>query len=100
MVKRFYYSDCSNGERATLLDILAQAATELADNPSKYHPEKFNEYNEQQDFYFKPSKTKYCKFKFWHILHTLLIQVFNKFILLKMPKIQVFMSGLFLLKKY
>ena len=48
------------GEKILLLEILEKSAKELGDNPKKYEPEKYNEYEETNDFYFKPITTKYC----------------------------------------
>jgi len=59
LIKRFFYSETSLGEKILLLDILGKAAKELSDNPDKYDPEKYNELNEGQNFYFKPVGIKY-----------------------------------------
>jgi len=59
LIKRFFHSECSLGEKITLLGVLERAARELSEDPEKFNPELFNEYSEQPDFYFKPVTVKY-----------------------------------------
>ena len=65
VIKRFFNSECSLGDKQFIIECLKESVIELSDNPSKYNVENYNEYDQNEpDFFLKKNNIKYCKLFF------------------------------------